>query len=75
MNVAEIKTLRWMIEVTTRDNIRNEFIKRFVKMGQLNRKIQKTTVGYDSFGAIKIKQNKRILLAFSEASNLQIHST
>ena len=42
MDVAEMKMLRWMVGVTRRDQIRNEYIRGTVKVTEISKKIQES---------------------------------
>ena len=42
MDVAEMKRLRWMVGVTRRDQIRNEYIRGTVKVTEISKKIQES---------------------------------
>ena len=42
MDVAEMRMLRWMVGVTRRDRIRNEYIRGAVKVNEISKKIQES---------------------------------
>ena len=42
MQVAEMKVLRWSLGITRKDRIRNEEIRRIVKVGDITEKIQES---------------------------------
>ncbi|XP_063598632.1 uncharacterized protein LOC134775104 [Penaeus indicus] len=42
MNGTERKMLRWMVEVTRRDRIRNEYVRGTVKVVEVSKKIQES---------------------------------
>ncbi|XP_063590454.1 uncharacterized protein LOC134767383 [Penaeus indicus] len=51
MNAAEMKMLRWMVGVTRRDEIRNEYIRGTVKVVEVSKKIQESRLRW--FGHLR----------------------
>ncbi|XP_063607302.1 uncharacterized protein LOC134781917 [Penaeus indicus] len=51
MNAAEMKMLRWMVGVTRRDRIRNEYIRGTVNVVEVSKKIQESRLRW--FGHLR----------------------
>ena len=56
MDVAEMKMLRWMVGVTRKDRIRNEYIRGTVKVVEVSRKIQESRMRW--YGHLKRREGE-----------------